>query len=80
MKKLHNARVASKQGAKLTKNQMEQAAEAEQAARLDADARARGLKGERRAEWVMERLKWAHKDARKLRLVLRRAKRVIVTP
>lgn len=76
MKKLHNARVASRQGAKLTRNQMEQAAEAEKAARLDAEARAKGLKGERRAEWVMERLQWAHKDARKLRLVLRRGKRV----
>jgi len=74
MKKLHCARVVSKQGAKLTKNQTEQAAEAEKAARLDADARARGLKGERRADWVMERLPWAHKDARKLRLVLSRGK------
>ena len=77
MKKLHNARVASKQGAKLTKNQMEQAAEAEKAARLDAEARASGLKGERRAEWVMARLQWAHADARKLRLVLNRARRVV---
>ncbi len=76
IQRLHNARVASKQGAKLTRNQIEQAAEAEKAARLDAEARARGLRGERRTKWVMTQLKWANKDARKLRLVLSRAKRL----
>ena len=76
IKKLHNARVLSKQGAKLTRNQMEQAAEAEKAARLDAEARAKGLKGERRAEWVMKQLRWATTDSRKLRRVLSRAKRL----
>ncbi len=80
IKKLHNARVASKQGAKLTKNQMEQTAETEMAARFDAEARAKGLKGERRAGWVIERLKWARKDARRLRRVLRRAKRGKANP
>ena len=76
IKKLHNARVLSKQGAKLTRNQMEQAAEAEKAARFDAEARAKGLKGERRENWVMEQLSWATNDARKLRRVLSRAKRL----
>lgn len=80
IKKLHNARVASKQGAKLTRNQIEQTAEAEKAALLDADARARGLKGDQRTNWVMEQLKWTNKDARKLRLVLSRGKRVAINP
>ena len=76
IRKLHNARVPSRQGPKLTRNQMEQAAEAERAARLDAAARASGLKGERRADWVMEKLRWKDQDARKLRRVLSRAKRL----
>lgn len=75
IKRLHNARVASKQGAKLTRNQMEQAAEAAKTARLDAEAKTNGLRGERRAEWVMEKLGWKSRDARKLRRVLNRAKR-----
>jgi hypothetical protein len=76
IKQLHNARVSSKQGAKLTRNQMEQTEESERATRFDADAKARGLKGGKRTNWVMEQLKWTNKDARKLRLVLSRAKRV----
>ena len=76
MKKLHNARVPSKQGAKLMRNQMEQAAEARKAAQFDAEAKAKGLRGERRADWVMDRLRWARKDSRKLRRVLNRAKRL----
>jgi hypothetical protein len=76
IKKLHHARVASKQGAKLTRNQMEQDAEAEKAARLDAEAKAKGLKGERRADWVMEQLGWGNKDPRQLRRVLSRAKKL----
>lgn len=76
IKKLHNARVPSKQGPKLTRNQMEQAAEAERAARFDAEARANGLKGERRETWVMAQMKWVAKDPRTLRLVLNRAKRL----
>jgi hypothetical protein len=55
---------------------MEQAAEAERAATLDAQARAKGLKGEEKTEWVMKQLKWPIQDARKLRLVLNRAKRL----
>ncbi len=74
IKRLHSARVASKQGAKLTRNQMEQAAEAEKAALFDAEAKARGLQGDRRADWVMGQLKWSSKDPRKLRLILSRAK------
>jgi hypothetical protein len=76
IKKLHKPRVPSKQGAKLTRNQIEQAAEAETAARLYAEAKANGLRGERRANWVMERMRWATKDPRKLRRVLHRAKRL----
>jgi hypothetical protein len=64
----------SKQGETLTRNQMEQAAEAREAARLDGEARARGLKGGSRADWVMGKLRWAEKDPRKLRRVLERAR------
>jgi hypothetical protein len=74
--KLHKARAPSKQGPKLTRNQMEQAAEAERAAVLDAKAKAKGLKGDARSTWVMDRLGWRNGDARKLRLVLSRAKRL----
>jgi hypothetical protein len=72
--RLHNARVASKQGAKLTRNQIEQWAEAELAVRLYAEAKSQGLKGRERAAWVMGKLKWAIRDERKLRAVLSRAK------
>ena len=74
IKKLHGARVPSRQGAKLTRNQMEQDAEAEKATQLHAEARANGLKGERRENWVMDRLGWKVRDPRKLRRVLSRAK------
>lgn len=76
IKKLHKVRVPSKQGAKLTRNQMEQAAETKKAATLDAQASANGLKGAQRATWIMEQMKWTNQDARKLRLVLSRAKRL----
>ena len=74
IKNLHNARVPSKQGPKLTRNQMEQAAEAKRAARFNAEAKAKGLKGDKRENWVMSQLKWAKTDARKLRRLLSRAK------
>jgi hypothetical protein len=77
IQKLHNARVPSRQGAKLTRNQMEQDAEPNRAARLDAEAKANGLRGERRANWVMEKLEWKNADARKLRRVLSRANRPV---
>lgn len=76
VKRLHNVRVASKQGPKLTRNQMEQALEAEKAAAFDVQARANGLKGEKRANWVMDQLNWVGRDPRTLRLILRRAKRL----
>ena len=74
IKKLHKVRVTSKQGAKLSRNQLEQKAEAEKVAALDAEAKASGLKGDKRAEWVMTRLKWPNPDARRLRLLISRAK------
>jgi hypothetical protein len=76
IKRLHKVRAPSKQGAKLTKNQIDQAAEAERAATFDVEARLRGLKGEKGTNWVMAKMKWPVQDVRKLRLVLSRAKRV----
>lgn len=77
--KLHGARVPTRQGSKLTRNQMEQAAEAKKAARLNDEAKARGLKGDERERWVIEKLRWKDSDAasaaRRLRRVLSRARR-----
>jgi hypothetical protein len=74
IKQLHRVRVPSKQGPKLTRNQMEQAAEAKRAALFEAQARAKGLKGEVKDHWVMKQMRWQIPDARRLRLLRKRAK------
>ncbi len=55
---LHHSRSLSKQGAKFSRNQAERRKVALLAKRLMARARAMGLKGSRRDDWVMRGLNW----------------------
>lgn len=69
--KLHRSRDVHRQGAKLTKNQIERHRESTKALRLWNQASAAGLKGDSRNSWVMGKLGWdARTDARQLRRVL----------
>jgi hypothetical protein len=69
--RLHRSRDVHRQGAKLTKNQIDRHRESSRAARFWKQATAAGLKGDRRNSWVMGMLGWdARNDARQLRRLL----------
>ena len=69
--RLHRSRDVHRQGAKLTKNQIDRHRESTKAARFWDQATAAGLKGDRRNSWVMGKLGWdARNDARQLRRLL----------
>lgn len=72
---LHKARVAGKQGEKLTRNQMEQQEEAVRAAKWNEEAKKQGLRGDKRVGWVAEKMKWPLPDARRLGRLLGRARK-----
>lgn len=70
--RLHRSRDVHRQGAKLTKNQIDRHRESKQASRFWNQATAAGLKGDRRNSWVMGKLGWdARNDARQLRRLLK---------
>jgi hypothetical protein len=72
IKRLHRLRSATKQGRKLSVNEIERRQEAEKARELWDEASAAGLKGDRRGQWVMGRLGWDPRtDESKLRRLLR---------
>jgi hypothetical protein len=69
--RLHRVRSAQKQGVKLSLNRAERAREAERARRLWSEATRAGMKGDRRKQWVIERLGWdARTDESRLRRLL----------
>jgi hypothetical protein len=69
--KLHRSRDVHRQGAKLTKNQIDRHRESNKALRFWKQATAAGLKGDRRNSWVMGKLGWDPRtDARQLRRLL----------
>ena len=55
---LHKARGVGRQGPKLSRNQLEQLDEAEQAQRLWKDATSAGKKGKARVNWIMGQMGW----------------------
>jgi hypothetical protein len=70
--KLHRAREVKRQGPKLSPALIARRAEAGRAKELWEEAKSAGLKGEKRQEWVMERLGWdARTDGRRLRRLLK---------
>jgi len=72
IKNWHGLRSATKQGPKLSVNAIERRREAEKARELWKQATAAGLKGDRRTQWVMERLGWDPRtDESKLRRLVR---------
>jgi hypothetical protein len=72
IKRWHRLRSATKQGPKLSVNEIERRREAEKARELWEEASAVGLKGERREQWVMGRLGWDPRtDESKLRRLMR---------
>lgn len=73
---LHSARVTSRQGEKLSENQAAQKKEAEQVYKWNEKARAMGLKGDVRVQWVAGKMKWKGEAARKLSRILARRKQM----
>jgi hypothetical protein len=72
IKRWHRLRSATKQGQKLSVNEIERRREAEKARELWEQASAAGLKGERREQWVMGRLGWDPRtDESRLRRLVR---------
>jgi hypothetical protein len=72
IKRWHRLRSATKQGLKLSVNEIERRREAEKARELWEEASAAGLKGEKREQWVMGRLGWDPRtDESKLRRLMR---------
>jgi hypothetical protein len=73
IKGLHRLRSATRQGQKLKVNAIERRREAEKARELWEQASAAGLKGDKRDQWVMEKLGWdARTDESKLRRLVKR--------
>jgi hypothetical protein len=69
--RLHRSREVHRQGVKLTPAQLARDGEAEKALQFVEQAKAKGLKGEAREDWVMRQLKWPlQTDARQLRRLL----------
>lgn len=74
--KLHRAHGASRQGPKLSVSRVERQAEAFAAQRHDNEAKRRGLRGETRTDFVMQRLgKDSRTDPSHIKRLLRLAKR-----
>ena len=76
---LHGARVTSRQGEKLSVNQVAQRKEAAKAFKLNELAKTRGLRGDERIRWVSQKMKWQGESARKLGRALKRAKEMGLT-
>src|SRR5438876_1237293 len=72
IKSWHRLRSATKQGPKLSVNEIERRREAERAREWWEQATAAGLKGDRRDQWVMGRLGWDPRtDESRLRRLMR---------
>ena len=68
----HRLRSATKQGLKLSVNEVERRQEAERAQEYWDEATSAGLKGDNRDQWVMGRLGWdARTDESRLRRLLK---------
>ena len=73
--KLHRMRQVKRQGPKLSLGRSARREEAERGRALWEEASRAGLKGERRKQWVMERLGWdARTDESRLRRLLNELK------
>jgi hypothetical protein len=74
--KLHRTREVLRQGPKLSQTRAARRDEAEAARMLWREAKRAGLKGDRRNEWVMERLGWdVRTDESKLRRMVKKISR-----
>lgn len=68
---LHNSRKVPRQGAKLAKNQAERKLLAEAARKYNEEAKRRGMKGDERDYWIMEKISLPpNTDPRQLRRLL----------
>lgn len=69
---LHRSRGITKQGPKLAMNQLSRRAEALRARELAEQAKAKGIKGSARIEWVIKKLRWDPRtDPSRLRRLLK---------
>jgi hypothetical protein len=72
--RLHHSRGVHRQGAKLSANQIQRREQAKEAKRFFNEATRRGMKGERRNSWVMNKIRMhPQTDPKQLRRLIKAA-------